>query len=1097
MRSRALTIVLAAAVLGGAAPALAQQPIPEGTHDEPGFIGAPAQQRPVEAPPLAPQHPFLARNGASNIHDDAYMTDAYDGPGPLGRGISRRNVFEARDCASVTFDSKGRIVTVCVGLDRPVLTLKDPVTLATLASLPLPPRQAGVGNPFQDFTGGGYFYLDERDRAVLPTTQRHLLIVEQTAEPGFRVVRDVDLNGAVAPDDKIVSVLPDWSGRLWFVAQSGIVGTVGRDGGPVRTFDTNETISNSFSVDEDGGVYIVTDGALYRFRAAGDGTPVVAWRTPYANTGVQKPGQASRGSGTTPTVGTNGAVSITDNADPMNVVVYERRTGAEVCRAPVFDPGASATDNSLIMAGGSIVVENNFGYTGPGTTQNGASTSPGIERVDFDLERRACRKVWRSQERSPTVVPKLSLANGLVYVYTKEPQDDGDDVWYLTAIDFHTGETVFKALAGEGLGHNNNYAPITLGPDGSAYVGVLGGLVRLADAQPPPGAGASRGQPAPPQGTRSPRVCLAAPQGRATLDRPRRPRTGPPDGAAAGRARAPAVGALLRAGRRAGRRVAQSPWARSPRRLERARAPARPARPAGRLPAVPPCVPAPAQGVARDPRDRPQPADACARAPAKDRVGRRRRARRRAAARDAASGAARGRLPGAPAAPAPRLMAAVWRNWAGEQACTPARIARPRSTEEVGEEVRRAREQGRVVRVAGAGHSFTDAVLTDGVLLSLDAMDRVVWADPGGRRVRVQAGIRLHALSERLARFGLALENLGDVNVQSIAGAIATGTHGTGAELRNVSSQVEAVQLVAGDGTVHELDSGDALLAARVSVGALGVVTEVTLRCVPAYVLRGVDASAPLAGVLERLDEAATSARHFELYAFPFSDTVMTRTNEIVPAPATPPDPVRRWTEDVLLNNVAFGGACRAARRVPRAIPRISRGLTATLSERTRTDRADRVFASPRLVRFTEMELAFPREAARPAIEAVLREVRRHPVIFPIEVRFVAGDDALLSPAGGRETVYIAVHNYRGMPFEPYFRAVQAIGELHGARPHWGKRHFHTASSLAPLYPGWERFQAVRAELDPEGRFTNAYVRRALGPPATEAPSGPSAATAG
>ncbi|HEX2087019.1 MAG TPA: hypothetical protein VHF89_15160 [Solirubrobacteraceae bacterium] len=501
MRLRPALAVLAVA-LAAAPAAHAQEPIPEGSHNEPEFVGAPADPQPVQAPPLAPQHPFLAPNGKSNIHDDAYMTDAYEGPGPLGRGTTRRSVFEVRDCASLTFDSRGRIVTICVGLERPVLVLKDPVTLATLASMPLPPRQPGTGNIFQDFTGGGYFYLDERDRAVVPTTDRHLYVVEQTPAPGFDVVRDVDLNGVLARDDKIVSVLPDWSGRLWFVSAAGKVGTVARDEDVIEVHDTREVISNSFAVAEDG-VYIVSDGALYRFVAAADGTPQVVWRTAYDNTGQQKPGQASRGSGTTPTLGTNGAVAITDNADPMNVVVYERASGAEVCRASVFERGASATDNSLIMAGGAIVVENNHGYTGPQATQNGRSTAPGVERVDYDLATRTCRKVWRSEERSPTVVPKLSLANGLVYVYTKEVQDDGDDVWYLTAIDFRTGRTVFKAFAGEGLGHNNNYAPISLGPDGSAYIGVLGGLVRVADESPPPGAG-PRPAPSPPGSSQRP-----------------------------------------------------------------------------------------------------------------------------------------------------------------------------------------------------------------------------------------------------------------------------------------------------------------------------------------------------------------------------------------------------------------------------------------------------------------------------------------------------------------------------------------------------------------------------------------------------------------
>jgi L-gulono-1,4-lactone dehydrogenase len=425
----------------------------------------------------------------------------------------------------------------------------------------------------------------------------------------------------------------------------------------------------------------------------------------------------------------------------------------------------------------------------------------------------------------------------------------------------------------------------------------------------------------------------------------------------------------------------------------------------------------------------------------------------------------------------------IWRNWSGEQACTPAEVVRPRSTEEVAAAVRRAAEAGRVVRVAGAGHSFTDAVLTDAVLLSLDAMDRVVWADPGGRRVRVQAGIRLRALSEALAGYGLGLENMGDVDAQSIAGATATGTHGSGVELRNLSAAIEAVQLVAGDGSVHEIDGGDALLAARVSIGALGVITELTLRCVPAYVMRGVDAPAPLDDVLDRLDELAEGARHFEFYAFPHSDTVLTRTNEVVTAPARPPGPARRWAEDVLFNNHALRVGCELAKRRPDWIPSISRTITGTLTERVRVDRSDRIFVSPRYVRFTEMEQAFPRASARDALSAIMTAIRKFPVVFPVELRFVAPDDALLSPAGGRETAYIAVHNFVGMPWEPYFRAAAAIGAEHGARPHWGKRHFHTAETLAPLYPGWERFQAVRRELDPGGRFTNEYVRRVLGPP--------------
>jgi L-gulonolactone oxidase len=423
----------------------------------------------------------------------------------------------------------------------------------------------------------------------------------------------------------------------------------------------------------------------------------------------------------------------------------------------------------------------------------------------------------------------------------------------------------------------------------------------------------------------------------------------------------------------------------------------------------------------------------------------------------------------------------VWSNWSGEMACRPAVLARPASTADVVAEVERAAAAGRTVRAIGAGHSFSDVAATDGTMLSLERMDRVLDADPATGLVRVQAGIRLHQLSDRLAALGLAVENLGDVNVQALAGAVVTGTHGTGARLPNIAARVEAVQLVAGDGTVRELDGGDALRAARVSVGALGVITELTLRCVPAYVLRGVDEPRPLDEVLAALDELACGARHFEFFVFPHTDIALTRTNEIVDLAPAPPGAARRWVEDVLVANHGLALACAAARRMPRAIPRITQAIARAFSPRVRVDRSDRIFASPRLVRFTEMELAFPRAAAAEVIPQIKVALERHPVVFPMEVRFVAADDALLSPSAGRDSVYVAVHNAVGMPWELPFRAVHAIGEAHGARPHWGKRHFHTAETLRPRYPGWDRFAAVRAELDPDGRFANDHIRRVLG----------------
>jgi L-gulonolactone oxidase len=435
--------------------------------------------------------------------------------------------------------------------------------------------------------------------------------------------------------------------------------------------------------------------------------------------------------------------------------------------------------------------------------------------------------------------------------------------------------------------------------------------------------------------------------------------------------------------------------------------------------------------------------------------------------------------------------APAWRNWAGDQRCSPATVEHPGSTAEVAQAIGRARSAGRTVRVAGAGHSFTDAVLTDGTLLHLDRMRRVLDIDRSSGLVRVEAGASLRELSDAMYEHGLAFENLGDVDVQSIAGATATGTHGTGARLRNLSSGLREIELVDGAGetvTLSEASDPDGWRAARVSVGALGVVTGVTLQAVPAFTLEGIDSTAPLDETLASLDEQAAANDHFEFYVFPHSPLALTRTNNRVDRPPAPPSRHRAWIDEVLLRNHVFGLACRAGRRANRLIPHLNR-LLARASGTTRlVDRSYRVFASPRLVRFTEMEYALPREHTADALRAVLAtiEQRRLAVPFPIEVRFVAPDDALLSPAGGRETGYIAVHMYEGMEWEPYFRAVEEIMDGHGGRPHWGKRHFQTAQTLAPRYPEWERFQAVRRRLDPAGTFANSYVERVLGPPSPE-----------
>jgi L-gulono-1,4-lactone dehydrogenase len=430
-------------------------------------------------------------------------------------------------------------------------------------------------------------------------------------------------------------------------------------------------------------------------------------------------------------------------------------------------------------------------------------------------------------------------------------------------------------------------------------------------------------------------------------------------------------------------------------------------------------------------------------------------------------------------------VAAEWRNWTGDQACRPAAIERPASRDEVVAAVRRARERGLRVKVAGSGHSFNEAALTDGLMLDLARMARVIEADRASGLVRVEAGVSLRLLGARLAALGLAFETLGDVDVQTLGGAISTATHATGVRLPNISAQVESIELVTGDGEIRELGAGDGdlLLAARVGLGALGAITAVTLRAVPAFTLRRVDEPRPLNAVLASLDERAETDDHFEFFAFPHTETALVVERNRVSEEPFPRSPLNAWTSDVLFANHLFGLFARAGRRFPAANPALARFAASLLRREVRVDRSEAIFASERRVRFTEMEYALPRERGAEALRRVVDLVgeRRISVLFPIEFRLVAGDDALLSPAHGRPTAYIAVHQFEGMKWRPYFDAVEAIMRELGGRPHWGKRHSQTAATLAPVYPRWDAFQCARAELDPAGTFANDYTTRVLG----------------
>jgi hypothetical protein len=442
-------------------------------------------------PPRPPQNPHLAANPGSNIHNDTWMTDAYSRPGPSGRNlVTSVGPLPPSLCGSITFDRQGHLVSVCPStVAPPTLRVVDPVTLAVLAQYVLPNAPSPPGTPgYQDFTGGGYFFLDPRDRVWVATKTRHVFVLAVSAD-GRTVtkVADYDLTRVLRSDERITSALPDFAGRIWFVSKKrGKVGVLNPRTRRVRVLRTGEEIENSFTVDRNG-VYIVSDKRMYRFGLRRGG-PRVVWKVRYRNSGIIKPSQVDAGSGTTPTILPGGYVAITDNADPMNVVVYRTRVRLGrhqrrvVCQVPVFRKGQSATENSLIGSGRSLIAENNYGYRDPFGPQAGNITETGFARIDVRRGGRGCRKVWTNRTvRAPSVVPKLSTATQLVYTYTQTIGPGDSRTWSWVAISARSGRTVFTKPAGTGLLANNNYAGIALGPDGTAYLGTIGGIRALRD----------------------------------------------------------------------------------------------------------------------------------------------------------------------------------------------------------------------------------------------------------------------------------------------------------------------------------------------------------------------------------------------------------------------------------------------------------------------------------------------------------------------------------------------------------------------------------------------------------------------------------------
>ena len=428
---------------------------------------------------------------------------------------------------------------------------------------------------------------------------------------------------------------------------------------------------------------------------------------------------------------------------------------------------------------------------------------------------------------------------------------------------------------------------------------------------------------------------------------------------------------------------------------------------------------------------------------------------------------------------------ATWRNWAGNQKASPVSIDAPRSVAELAALVASASEQGQKVKAVGSGHSFTSAAATNGRMIRLENLSGILHVDRATCRVTVGAGTRLSELNTLLDAEGLALANLGDIAYQTVAGAISTSTHGTGKALTGLAGQVVAMKLVNGLGEIIECSQSvnpHIFDVARVSVGALGVITEYTLQAVPSFRLRALEQPMRLDEVLENAHDLASTNDHFEFFWIPHTKWALTKRNNRTEDELQPLPRLKGWIEKTFMENYAFGAVCRVGRARPSLIPRLATALPSSGS-REYVDQSFKIFASPRIVRFYEMEHALPVEALVPALKEIRAMVDRKGYLlnFPVEVRFTKGDDVPLSTAYGRDSAYIAVHVYKGMECEPFFRDVEDILRAYDARPHWGKMHYREADELSKLYPRWDEFITLRNQLDPQRTFSNAYSDTVFG----------------
>ena len=427
-----------------------------------------------------------------------------------------------------------------------------------------------------------------------------------------------------------------------------------------------------------------------------------------------------------------------------------------------------------------------------------------------------------------------------------------------------------------------------------------------------------------------------------------------------------------------------------------------------------------------------------------------------------------------------------WTNWTGLASASPAQELSPLDAGEVAEAVAAARQQHLTVKMPGTGHSFTDIAVTDGLLLRPDALRGVVGVDREAMTVTVLAGTTLRELNAALERLDLSLHNMGDIHEQTVAGAISTGTHGTGGRHASLSAQVSGLELVTGEGNVVTADrthDADVLEVARLGLGALGILTSVTFDVEPLFVLEAHEAPMRWNEAIDRFDALASENHHFEMYWFPHTDRLLTKRNNRTLDDAEPLSRLRGWFDDEFLANRVFGWTNRLSNAMPRMIPRLNAIAARSLGERTYSDVPHKVFTSRRGVVFREMEYAVPREVGLAALAEVRALLDRGEwrISFPVEVRVAPADDVPLSPAYGRDTTYLAFHTNPQTDHRGYFQAVEDVLRAHGGRPHWGKLHTRTAEDLAPEYPRWQDFQAMRERLDPDRIFTNAYLGGVLG----------------